>query len=57
MKKRVKVTETYTYYIDVDVDSTDEMEIAAAIDNMDCEDEIDWDDFDDYEREIEIMKD
>ena len=57
MIKRVKVTETYTYYVNVDVDSTWEPEIAAAVDHMDCKGEIDWDKFDDYEREIEVMED
>lgn len=57
MIKRVKVVETYTYYVEVDVDSTWEPEVRAAVDHMDCKGEIDWDRFDDYERKIEVMED
>lgn len=57
MIKKVRVTEVYTYEVEVDVDSTLEDEIMAAVDHMDCEGEIDWDDFDDYERQVEVMED
>lgn len=57
MKKRVKIVDITVKYVDVDVDSIDEMEIRAAIDNMDCREEIDWFRFDDYERRIEVLED
>lgn len=57
MIKRVKLTEVYTYFVEVDVDSTLEEEIRAAIDHMDCEGEIDFNKFDDYERQVEVMED
>ena len=57
MIQKVRVTEVYTYEVEVDVDSTLEDEIMAAVDHMDCEGEIDWDDFDDYERQVEVMED
>ena len=55
MIKRVKLTEVYTYFVDVDVDSTLEEEIRAAIDHMDCEGKIDFNKFDDYERHVEVV--
>ena len=57
MIKRVKITEIYTYEVEVDVDSTWEQEIRAAVDHMDCEGEIDWNRFDSYERQVEVMED
>lgn len=52
MIKKVKITEIYTYEVEVDVDSTLEDEIMAAVDHMDCEGEIDWNS---YERQVEIV--
>lgn len=57
MIKKVKITEIYTYEVEVDVDSTWEQEIRAAVDHMDCEGEIDWNRFDSYERQVEVMED
>lgn len=57
MIKRVKVTEITVKYIDVDVDSMDEAEINAELGRMSCNGEIDWDRFDEYEQEIEVLKD
>ena len=57
MIKRVKLTEVYTYFVEVDVDSTLEEEIRAAIDHMDCEGKIDFNKYDDYEQQVEVMED
>lgn len=56
MKVNVKITETTVKYVEVDVDSSmNELEIRAAIDHMACNGEIDWDDFDEYDSEMEII--
>ena len=57
MKKRVKIVDITVKYIDVDVDSIDEMEIRAELDYMSCNGEIDWDRFDEYEQQIEVLED
>ena len=57
MIKRVKVTKITVKYIDVDVDSVDEAEINAELGRMSCNGEIDWDRFDEYEQQIEVLED
>lgn len=57
MKKRVKIVDITVKYVNVEVDSTDEMEIRAELDYMSCNGQIDWDRYDECESYIEVMED
>ena len=55
MKVKVKITETIVKYVEVDVDSLCEKEILAEVSYLSNNGQIDWDNFDEYEQELEVV--